>query len=574
MTRTGSFAALVALALTGLMPAVAPAADIEVAATVDRTVASVNDRIVLTVTVTGTMRQVPTPKLPDLSDSFVVQSAGSSTNFSMVNGQVTSSRSWSYSLLPRSVGSFTIGAAEVEFAGSVYRTDPIAVEVVEGRAPAAAVPGERQSSGVQSGGRDVFITTSVDRKRAYVDEQITLSFKFYRRIALWEQPRYTPPELSGFWSEDLPPQEESYESVGGVRYQVTEIRTALFPTAPGRATVGPATLVYSEGGGGFGFFATPGRRRQLTTEPIAIEVVPLPQEGRPADFGGAVGSYRITASIEPASVPAHQPATLKVRISGTGNVRKLTAPRLPELPDFKVYESSTTSDPSRTGGAMGGTKIYEYVLVPQTPGRKTVPAIRLPHFSPSSGEYRVADTGDLTLEVTEAVAGAEEARPPTAGIARLGTDIRYIREPGGTLTPAAEPVYARPWFVLLQLAPLVALGGTWAGKRRRDRLVQDDRLARLVGAKGRARRGLRRAREAAGDRGEACASVARVVTDFIGDRLGVPARGMTLPELATALREAGADDALVGTVRGLLERCDLGRFAGGAAEVEGGRLVD
>ncbi len=119
---------------------------------------------------------------------------------------------------------------------------------------------------MQSGGREIFVTTSVDKARAYVDEQITLSFKFYRRISLWEQPRYTPPELSGFWSEDMPPQQEYYESVNGVRYQVTEIKTALFGTAPGKATVGAAALDYTEGGG-FGFFSSPGRSKRRHHRP-------------------------------------------------------------------------------------------------------------------------------------------------------------------------------------------------------------------------------------------------------------------------------------------------------------------
>lgn len=554
------------------MPVAVRADDLQVAATVDRAVASVNDRIILTITVMGTMRQVPAPKLPDLSDAFVVQSAGSSSNFSMVNGQVTSAKSWNYSLLPRSAGKFTIGAAEVEFGGTVYRTDPIQVEVVEGTAPEPGRQGERAASGVRSGGREIFITTSVDKKQAYVDEQVTLSFKFYRRISLWEQPRYTPPELSGFWSEDLPPQQEYYENVSGVRYQVTEIKTALFGTTPGKVTVGPAALEYTEGGG-FGFFSAPGRARRLTTEPISVEVLPLPAGGKPTGFGGAVGSYRLKASLDPGTVPALQPATLRLTVTGTGNIRKLPAPRLPDLPDFKIYESGTTSDATHERGVVGGSKTYEYVLVPQSPGAKTIPALELAYFVPGAGEYRVADTGELTLQVTEALPGAEEAAPPSAGISRLGTDIRYIREPAGLLAAAADPIYGRAWFLLLQLVPVLAVAGSWAGKRRHDRLAQDEGLARFVGARARARRGLRQARGGAGDRVASCSIAARIVTDFIGDRLGVAARGMTLPDLEAAVRASGADDALVARVRDLLTQCDLGRFSGGASAVGGEELL-
>jgi len=213
------------------------------------------------------------------------------------------------------------------------------------------------------------------------------------------------------------------------------------------------------------------------------------------------------------------------------------------------------------------------VLVPQSSGRKTIPAIRLPHFVPGPGEYRVADSGELSLDVGEAVPGAEEAAPPSAGISRLGTDIRYIREPRGTLAVAPDPVYARPWFLVLQLVPLVGLAVSWAWKRRRDTLAADHGLAKYVRASSRARKALREARAAGSDRAAVCSSVSRAVTDFIGDRLGVAARGMTLPEIEAELRAAGADDALVDRVRALLANCDLGRFAGGADTVDGATLL-
>jgi hypothetical protein len=185
------------------------------------------------------MRQVGTPKLPPLDADFSVYSAGSSTNMSWVNGVMTSSRTWTYRLVPKRAGSFTIGSVQVEFGSDVYSTEPIEIEIVEGEAPGApSQPQERPSSGVESAGRDVFITASVDQERAYVGEQVTLSFKFYRAVELWEQPRYQAPELTGFWVVDIPDHEEYYEVVDGIRYAVIEIKTGLFGTSVGTATVG------------------------------------------------------------------------------------------------------------------------------------------------------------------------------------------------------------------------------------------------------------------------------------------------------------------------------------------------
>jgi len=198
---------LAAIAIALLVPFDAAAGEINVSARVDRTTTSVIQPITLTITIEGTMRQVPEPKLPDLTEAFNVQPAGTSSNFSFVNGKMSMSKSWNFVLYPRAAGTFTIGSAEVDFENTVYRTDPIEIQVAEGGEPAAQ-PGsleERPSSGVQADDRGIFITTSVDKERAYVDEQITLSFKFYRRVNLSGQPRYTPPDLTGFWVEEFLP---------------------------------------------------------------------------------------------------------------------------------------------------------------------------------------------------------------------------------------------------------------------------------------------------------------------------------------------------------------------------------
>ena len=573
MTRTGRLIALMALAALALFAATA-AADIGVSASVDRTKVSVDHPVRLTIAVEGTMRSVPEPRLPPLDESWSVRSSGTSSNMSWVNGEVSITKSWSYALLPRRTGTLTIGAAEVEFGGTIYRTDPIEIEVVEGTSPADAVE-ERPASGVDGGGRDVFITTGVDKVRAYQGEQITLSFKFYRRVSLWDQPQYGAPELPGFWAQELEEHAEYYENVGGIRYRVIEIQTALFGTTPGPATIGPATLTYRRERQGFTFFSTGSRPVTLRTEPIDVEIVPLPDEGRPGDFGGAVGSYSMATSVEPRTVPELEPVTLTLTVSGTGNVRTVPEPRLPELPDFKVYESGTSTETTSKSGAVGGVKRYEYVLVPQSSGAKTIPGVSLTYFDPARGSYERTATSDITLDVTPGTADATQSDLPVrAAISRLGRDIRYIHEPAGMLRAASQPLHRRPWFLLLQAVPLCALVGVTLGRRRRDRLATDTGLARHVRAPSEARRALKAARAAldAGDSARACSSIAGAVTDFIGNRWNVQARGMTIGEIESVLERAGAQPDLTATVRDVLSACDFGRFAAGEGVVEGERL--
>jgi len=564
-------------ALLALAPVAASAGDIEVTARVDRTTATVNDQIRLTVTVTGTIRSVPTPELPDLTADFNTFSAGTSTNLSIVNGAITSSKSWNYSLQPRSEGVFTIPPIEVDFDGAVYSSEPIEIEVLPGAAPPPAGSQERrESSGISSDGRSVFITTSVDRKRAYVGEQITLSFKFYRRINLWRQPRYGAPDLTGFWVEDLPPQDEYVEIVDGIQYQVIEIKTALFGAAAGTATIGEATISYEDRADPFSIFSMPGRERILRTDPIEVEIVPLPADGRPAGFGGAVGEYEITATADTRRPAALEAVTVKVTIEGSGNVRTVPAPSFQESPEFKVYESGSATDVTRRGRIVGGRRTHSFVFVPQSEGSRGIPAFELSYFDPATREYRTTRTRPIVLEVGPPAAGAAaEATTAPTSISRLGRDIRYIREPEGRLRPAARPLAERPWFLFGQILPAAALAAVWATKRRRDRYSADEALARYARASSRARRALRSARETAraGDRAGTCSAVASALVDFVGDRLNVGARGMTVAELAATLRAAGADDDTIARVRSILAQCDAGRFSGGGDGVETERLL-
>ncbi len=576
MRRTGrQLIAVGFLALVAATPVFGN--DIEVSASVDRTRVELNGRLGYTITVEGTMRNVPEPRLPELEPAFTVYSSGTSTNMSWVNGQMSSSKTWSFTLVPQTTGAFTIGPAEVEFGGAIYRTEPIEVEVVAG-APAGGARTERprEPTGAESEGRDVFITTSVDKERAYVDEQITFSFRFYRRVALWDQPRYETPDLTGFWVEDLPGEDRFTETIEGKRYEVIELEKALFGAAPGTATIGPARLAYRLEGEPFTFFSRPGRERVLETEPIEVEILPLPESGRPEGFDGAVGSYEMSARLESNEVAALDPVTLTVTIEGVGNISTVPAPNLPELQDFRTYESGTSSSTSKEGGVVRGRKTFEYVLVPQAEGTRTIPALELPHFEPESETYRVARTAPLRLTVTEATGDGGPGAPVRTGITRVGRDIRYIREPGGVLEVAAEPVHRSPLFLWLQVVPAGAVVAAWLYRRRRDRFAADSGLERYVRAPGRARRELREARRLAaeGKISELCTTLARVTTDFLSDRLGVPARGMTMRDLEGALRREGASDEVIDCVRRLLNECDVGRFAAGAAGVEPGRLLD
>jgi len=286
-----------------LNPVILPAQTISITANVDKNRLALDDQLVFQVTVSGDVSNLPAPTLPGIQ-GFTAYSRGTSQNVSFVNGRVSSSVTYNYALVPQSPGTFTIGSVILRYKNQEYKSEPITVEVVKSQQSAAQgqpASGQQQAT-TASKGRNIFITTSLDKKTAYVGEQITLSFKFYRNINIMSNPNYVAPNTTGFWAEDLPPQLQYYANVDGSRYVVVEIRTALFPTSPGRYTIGEAQLQCSVSNFSpddfFGGFFSQGNTQVLKSNPIIVNVLPLPEAGKPPDFSGAVGSYRIKTNLE------------------------------------------------------------------------------------------------------------------------------------------------------------------------------------------------------------------------------------------------------------------------------------
>ncbi|MGB2768750.1 MAG: BatD family protein, partial [Candidatus Zixiibacteriota bacterium] len=171
-------------------------------ASVDRTEVSVGEQITLTVSVSGDVKAIPQPELPSL-DEFNVYSAGRSQNFTYVNGRLSASVTFNYVLVPRKAGKLTIGPARIKLDGKTYQTAPIQIAVAsEGKTPSspASSKEEKSTTKPQLSGKDIFMETVVDKRKAYVNEQIVLTLRFYQGIRLFDNPQYTPPSLTGFWT--------------------------------------------------------------------------------------------------------------------------------------------------------------------------------------------------------------------------------------------------------------------------------------------------------------------------------------------------------------------------------------
>jgi BatD DUF11 like domain len=518
-----------------------------VSASVDRREVPLDDEVALTITVQGG-QDVSSPVLPPLPDFTVVsQSSGQSITASA--GGMSSTSTYEYVLMPRSEGTHTIPAIEVPVGRRILKTQPITVRVLPahgGSRGPTAPPEPAPFLQPDQGQGDVIVRCDIDRKRAYVGQQVLLTFSF-----LYAGPvqgvQYEPPKTEGFRTHEVTAPPPRTEVVKGRNYAVRQDIKALFPTQPGKLTIGPATVEYSQG-----FWEpVPGT---ATTKPIAVEVLRLPEEGKPSGFSGVVGYVTVDASLDRATIKRGEAATLTAAVTGWGNLDAMRAPVVTLPAGLRKYRATENREfavkPYDGTWRMEGKALFDTVIVPTTVGEVTIPPVEVSYFDPDAARYRVSRSEPLTLRV-EPGTGGESADVATSGSSQLEP------LPGRLVAQGSGPLLSAP-LALLQLGGLAWLVGTAVVRRRRAVLAANPRLARMRGAASRAARGLR----AAGGLGprEAAAKTAATVAQYLAEKLDVPPATVSAAEVEPLLGSVGLSADLRRAVADLLRDCDAARF--------------
>ncbi|MBI5238839.1 MAG: protein BatD [Elusimicrobia bacterium] len=582
-------ATALALALALALGAAAPAAaQLSVSAQVNRTQVGLDDQVVLAVTVSGPQASLPDPQLPALSN-FSVYSSGRSQNISFVNGRVSSSVTHTFVLVPRAVGKGLIPPIAVSAQGASAQTEPIEIQVVPPAGAAAAAPAGAPGTAparprpapAGAGAPDVMVVAELDKPRAFVNEQVTLSVKFYAAVPLMGNPEYVPPKLEGFLGEDLPPLRHYDAEVKGRSYGVTEIKTALFPLQAGRLRIGSAVVrchvqvdpsvdpfspdfferFFSQG-------ITAPQARTVASQPLVLEVLPLPPQGRPAGFAGAVGRFSVSAAVDKDRAKVGDAVNLSVSVQGTGNLKAMGELALPALPSWRVFEPATSVNQQKQGDLVQGSKVIRTVLVPRVSGDLAVPAIPFTYFDPARREYVQARSAPLSVSVAPGDPGPASspgygapAAPAAPGLTRVNEDIAYLKS--GTAAPAATRLLeaaaaAGPVHAL----PFLFLGWAAGSAFYRGRLASDPQGARFRAALKRARSRLHQAQRAA-DHRQAAGLMSEALVNFLADKLAEPAAGLTMRRVAELLqsRQPGIPGPTIERIRAVWGELDSRRFA-------------
>ncbi|MFQ5607053.1 MAG: BatD family protein [Candidatus Zixiibacteriota bacterium] len=545
----------------------ASAQDIEALLEVDRSSVTLDESVTLTVTISGVNERLPQPNVDKLGE-FDVLSQGSSMKYSNINGVTETSTTFTLILTPRKIGTFDLGPATITINGQPYTSNSTTVTVTDGAGTAGAQRKSRK--------KDVFLEATVDNASPYVGEQILLSVRFYHAKTLLSQPSYTPPQTTDFWSDLITPQRSYYSTIEGRRYRALEINTALFPTRSGDLSIGRAQLETQVESGrrkqpfGFGSLFNRGETVNVRTRPIDLKVKPLPEAGKPSDFTGAVGRFTISASADQLSVEVNTPVTVSFRISGSGNIKVLPKPKIPDLREFRVYSGASDEQITKNKGRLGGVKTFEEVFIPKREGELVIPEVSYNFFDPQKGKYVTISSRQITLSVTSSAQQLAEpglfSFPAGERVGAGMSSIRYIkRKPSGFRQKGSLLIYDRV-YLLASFLPLLAVAGALFYRRHRDRLEGDVGYARARSASRVARKRLKRARELATvpSAEEFFAELRLAILALVADKLNISHHGLTIDQFSQTARRAGFDRASVELWTKLIQRADFVRYSPGS----------
>ena len=512
---------------------------------------------------------------------------GTSSSVSWVNGKKTSSSqtTYTYVLMPKGTGTFQLPAASATMKGEHISSRPVSIQVVSnsgsagqqgGQARQGSSQGSQQAQTGSVAGEDMFMRMTVSKSKAVVGETISATLKLYHRvnIAGFEDAKF--PTFNGFWSQEVqaPSNIEFHrENVGDNIYDAAVLRSwTLIPQQAGEITIDPAELVClvnvrnrrSSTGSIFDSFFQDDYttiRKRLTTPAIKVQVSKIPA-GAPASFGGGVGNFRMTASLSRDSLRTHDAASLKVTVTGKGNISLLEAPKINFPPDFEVYDVKSSE--------TAGSKTFEYPFIPRSHGEFTLGPVEYSYYDVAAGKFVTLRSQEMPITVsrsTEAAAASGAGQlvqaPARKDVKDLGSDIRFI----STRTPKFGR--AGEFFVgSAAFWAIIALLGAAAAALYFATRKLAARRADVVGSKNRA--ATKMARKRLSQAGEFLKKdlytafyeeLHKALLGFVGDKLNLPAAELSKENIGERLVEGGATPEQAARFTGLLDACEFARYA-------------
>lgn len=527
-------------------------------------------------------------------------SQSTSSSFSIVNGKTTSSSTvtFTYTVSADKAGSFHIPAATVQSGGKSVSSASPEITVLPGGSTARSNGGAAQQG--QGGGhatqqqqadrmrtqnvgdritnKDIFIAVTASKKRVFEQEAVLLTYKLYTLVNVSEL-QGKMPNLDGFHVQEINRQRQpelKMEHYNGKNYgTVVWSQYVVFPQQTGTLTIPEikyeATVIQQNrsmdpfeaffGGGSM----MQEVRKTVMAPAVTLQVDALPQP-KPANFSGAVGKFSIASSLTPQQLKANDATTLRVTVSGTGNMKLMKAPEVAWPKDFERYDPKTEEKTTIGPNGSSGKVIYDYIAVPRHQGKFEVPAVEFCYFDPDAREYRTATGDAYTVDVEKGKGGGNSTSAISKeDIELLNSDIRFIKTGAPTFQTGDSAFYNSRRFWLIHAGLLaVFLALVWAFRRRAVAMA-DVAGRRGRGANKAATKRLKLARKLLRDNNATAfyEETMKALWGYVGDKLNIPAGELSKDNVRERLSARGLTGERIDEFIRTLDDCEFARFAPG-----------
>jgi hypothetical protein len=562
----------------------------EFSATVSSPSVDVGEQFQITFTLNSTGKNFRPPTFIDFN---VLMGPNQSTQMQIINGSVSQTISFTYVLQAVKEGTFKIGSAEITVGSNKVQSNP--VTVIVSKASNHQQAGSQKQGGNNSGGGDasknVFIRASVDKNSAYQGEGIAVIYRLYTKVSLLNYSVNKIPAFNGFWSQEItmPQQLEFHrENYDGVTYNVADLKKViLFPQHPGTLNIDPMEVdvvarvqvrrQQQQSNDPFSqFFNDPFFNNNLQdikvplkSDVIKINVRDLPS-GAPQAFTGAVGKFAYEVSMDKNQVKAHDAVTLKIKISGKGNIKLIDAPKIEFPPDFETYDPKENVSANATNNGVTGTKTFEYLIIPRNPGNFKIDVAPFSFFDLEKKQYITQQSPLLNLHVER---GSDNATTVISGVNKtdvqmLGKDIRFIKTKDPVFIHPGRMLFNSPVFYSLLAAPALIFAGLLFVRRRNETMAGNMKLVRSQRANKVAMKRLSAAQKymKENNREKFLDEMFRALWGFISDKLQIPVSDLSKDTASQALLSRKVPENLVLQFTDTIDSCEFARFAGGVAD--------
>ncbi len=528
-------------------------------------------------------------RIPEISNFEILMGPSTSTMSSttIVNGKYSSTTTYTYTyvLNPKTTGTFTISPATATIKKDSYKSNSITIKVLPSDQSSGSGSGssgsQKQSAASQNVSSDqIFIRAIPSKTSVYEGEGLTITYKLYTRVDItgFENPKF--PEFKGFMAQEVAVSNnqqwdlENYNGTTNYRTAVLK-QTVLYPQQSGSLTIDKGSfdvmmrlrVTNTRMRSIFDDFMDSYQdvKKTIFSNPVKISVKPLPS-GKPADFSGVSGNLTMTSSISSSNVKSNDAVTIKVKISGNGNLKMIPTPELKFPQDFEIYDPKVENSFNNTAKGVTGSKYIEYLIIPRYAGKFDIPSVSLSYFDLSSKTYKTIKTQDFVLNVAKGEGGDNQV---VAGnftdkeqLKMLGSDIRYIKT-GFKFENISDFIYSKVWF-WLYFALLTVFFVTFLIINRKKAKENSD-IVRMRNKKA-SKIAVKRLRKAAeylkNNNSDAFYDeVLKALWGYTSDKLNIPMSKLTKENIDNELSSVNVNEDIRKEYNDILQTCEFVKYA-------------